>query len=406
MKIRNITLLLALFPLLLSAEELRLLDWNILNYPGAGSDRETHLSTVIGELEPDLLVVQELQNINGYQQFLSAVLEQVHPGQWGEAPFHNSYNSDRGLYIREECATVIDSGWLDTDLRDIEWWDLEATSSGDIFRLYTLHLKASQGSTNENRRHDECLVLRNQLDTLPEDMPFIVAGDFNIYHSSEPAYQLLLSSGPGQLLDPIDSPGNWHDNPSFASIHTQCPRKEQFGGGSYGGMDDRFDLILVSEHLLDGEGLELLPETYTAYGNDGEHFNESILYGGFNNAVPFEIAEAIHEASDHIPILADIALGESVDAPESEAHSIRLSAWPNPFNPTCVLEVRLEEAAKVTLEIFNLKGQRLEVLVHRILEAGRQQFPWKAEGQPSGLYLARLRTNRGQEKVTKLLLVR
>ena len=100
-----------------------------------------------------------------------------------------------------------------------------------------------------------------------------MCGDFNLYHSSEASYQLLLSTNPnpvGQLFDPINMPGDWTQNPSFAAIDTQSPRTQSFGGGATGGMDDRFDFILVSAALMDTAGTYAMPETYHAFGNDGE----------------------------------------------------------------------------------------------------------------------------------------
>ncbi|MCZ6701747.1 MAG: T9SS type A sorting domain-containing protein, partial [Ignavibacteria bacterium] len=46
-----------------------------------------------------------------------------------------------------------------------------------------------------------------------------------------------------------------------------------------------------------------IQDSYTAYGNDGNHFNDSINAPP-NTAVGQEIADAIHYASDHIPLFA------------------------------------------------------------------------------------------------------
>ena len=49
----------------------------------------------------------------------------------------------------------------------------------------------------------------------------------------------------GQLFDPINRIGHWHNNSSFADVHTQSPRTSSFGGGANGGMDDRLSLIHI-----------------------------------------------------------------------------------------------------------------------------------------------------------------
>ncbi len=396
-----------LLPSLVLGGQLTLVDWNVLNFPGSyGAVRAPYFQQALDYMDPDIFVTQEIIGSSGRDYMVDNILEIIHPGEWVAAPWHDSYDTDRALYIRNECVEVVDSGWLDTALRDIEWWDLEIPASGDVFRLYTLHLKASTGSTNETKRYNECLILRADLDGLASDMPYIVAGDFNIYHSTEPAFELLISAGAGQLHDPIDRIGYWHNNSGFADIHTQCPRLDPFQGGSSGGMDDRFDMILTSEHWLDGTGLELLPETYTAFANDGEHYNTSIIAGGFNNAVPYEIAEAVYYSSDHVPVVAELAFDEAVDTPEVPGLHRPLSAWPNPFNPTLSLSFELEQAAQVRLEIFDLGGRRVATLLNTYQDAGSRDLTWRAEGLPSGVYMARLSLDGRLTDSEKLVLLR
>ncbi len=83
-------------------------------------------------------------------------------------------------------------------------------------------------------------------------------------------------------------------------------------------MDDRFDQLLVSYAFDDGSGLSYVPGSYTAYGNDGLHLNQAIN-DGTNYAVGDTIADALHEASDHIPVYLDIQVPARIDAPTSLA---------------------------------------------------------------------------------------
>lgn len=69
-------------------------------------------------------------------------------------------------------------------------------------------------------------------------------------------------------------------------------------------MDDRFDFILTSFGINDNADVELIPGTYTAFGNDGNHFDTSILDGP-NSVVSATVAQALHDASDHLPVYAD-----------------------------------------------------------------------------------------------------
>jgi hypothetical protein len=66
--------------------------------------------------------------------------------------------------------------------------------------------------------------------------------------------------------------------------------------------------------------------------------------------------------------------------------------YPNPFNPTTIIRFSIPQAGNVSLEIYNLLGQKLETLVNEYQTAGEHQFQWKPDELSSGIYLAMIRT--------------
>lgn len=64
--------------------------------------------------------------------------------------------------------------------------------------------------------------------------------------------------------------------------------------------------------------------------------------------------------------------------------------YPNPFNPVTVIPYELQHSAEVKLEVLDLLGRRVEILVNRLHQAGRHEVSWNASGVPSGTYLYRL----------------
>jgi endonuclease/exonuclease/phosphatase family metal-dependent hydrolase len=136
------------------------------------------------------------------------------------------------------------------------------------FYVYNSHYKTGTGTKNEGRRNVEAVAIRANLDGRGDGVHAILAGDFNVYRDSEPMYRTLLAEGPGQAFDPIGLPGSWSGDEAFKAIHTQAP---SVGGGSGGGMNDRFDFQLVTDEFLDDQGLDYIEETYHAFGNDGRH---------------------------------------------------------------------------------------------------------------------------------------
>ena len=63
---------------------------------------------------------------------------------------------------------------------------------------------------------------------------------------------------------------------------------------------------------------------------------------------------------------------------------------PNPFNPETEIEFALPEASWVTLTVYNILGQVVEVLVDSEQQAGYHKVQWNGERVASGVYFYRL----------------
>jgi hypothetical protein len=63
---------------------------------------------------------------------------------------------------------------------------------------------------------------------------------------------------------------------------------------------------------------------------------------------------------------------------------------PNPFNPTTVIGYQVPDAHQVTLEVFDLLGRKLAVLVNERKEPGSYEVRFDASGLATGVYLYRL----------------
>ncbi len=66
--------------------------------------------------------------------------------------------------------------------------------------------------------------------------------------------------------------------------------------------------------------------------------------------------------------------------------------YPNPFNPVTTIQFSLEKPGRTTLEIYNVLGQKVAVLVDGQLPAGAHRYQWNANGLASGMYFYRLRS--------------
>jgi subtilisin family serine protease len=80
--------------------------------------------------------------------------------------------------------------------------------------------------------------------------------------------------------------------------------------------------------------------------------------------------------------------------------------YPNPFNPTTIIEYELQANADVVLAIYNVNGQQIEMLVNDKQTPGLYNLDFNASQLSSGLYFARLSIDGQLVYTHKMLLVK
>jgi hypothetical protein len=363
--------LLALALMAPHAHALRVVSYNILNYPGTtGPTRDPNFRVVLEPLGADLVCTGEMQSQAGVNEFLNSVLNTLEPGQWAATPFIDGNDTDNALFYKPSRFQYLGQWAFYPNpanlLRLVHVYRLKPvgyTSEQAEIRLYALHLKASDGSAERAQRLAEAIGLRDSMNAAPPGTHLITLGDFNFYRGSdESAYWKLLESqldNDGRVYDPLNPAGavqNWHDNASFASIHTQSPCLSGgcASGASTGGMDDRFDFIFPTYNWNNGTGLELLANTYVAVGNDGQHLNLAI------NSAPVipegsAYANALMASADHLPLRVDISLPS------------RMSVSGGPFVLGTVI---VGAAATTTVNVSNPAVAPADSLTYSVVSSG------------------------------------
>ncbi|QHT71798.1 T9SS type A sorting domain-containing protein [Rhodocytophaga rosea] len=97
---------------------------------------------------------------------------------------------------------------------------------------------------------------------------------------------------------------------------------------------------------------------------------------------------------------------ENADLISQEDPSLSLQASPNPFTEGVTLRFRLQESQSVSLQLYDLQGGVVATLYEGEAVAEEEYvFQLVAAQLPTGLYVARLKTNKGVSQV-KLLLQR
>ncbi len=89
----------------------------------------------------------------------------------------------------------------------------------------------------------------------------------------------------------------------------------------------------------------------------------------------------------------------------SSQKPVLLQYYPNPFNNETNISFALESASFVKLEIYNIKGELVSVLVNEKLSQGSYSYKFNASGLSSGEYLCKILIS-GNEYVTKMVLMK
>jgi len=383
---------------LFSQSDIKIMSYNLLIYPeGEMLNRIDTLSKILDFYAPDLLLVQELKSEDGLQnitQELNALLGDYKAGTYVPQISNpaNSWRLQQNIIFNEAVFELVSEQTIETPYRDINYFQLQileedGTPSMELLHTYVMHLKSSQGSTNEQLRLSMVEVLNNHISLLPPESNIIVAGDFNVYDSEEPAYELLLSTnGTNTLRDPIDMP-EWSDmNFPNKEIFTQSTRLSSLADGSGGGIDDRFDFILLSDQLMNPNAkLIYQTESYQALGNNGTCYNQDLLDCSTVDNVPFELLRALYHMSDHLPIVLSLGINEVVSTIElplsSESQLIEIA--PNPANTQ--INLVWNGTNPIELRIFNLQGKLM--LAQKLLE---QKTMIEIADLPQGLYIIQM----------------
>ena len=345
----------------LAAAQLRIANWNVTNYTGGRvAEFQTAIYGVVPatlalegkRFAPDVILGEEFNTAAGVTAFVNLLnTAPGSPADWAAAPFIDGPDTDCGFFYRtskvQYLGTVIISQATGStalpprhtyryDFRLVGYGNTPATSFGSI----ATHMKAGSASTDQDRRLLEANKVRdncNGIDTngagtaLPAGWNYLIGGDFNIQSSSQAAYIRMVGSeadNDGRFWDPISSPGSWNNSGAYRFIHTQDPSTT----GS-GGMDDRYDIILLGNSFFNGAGVEYIGNkaltystttwndpnhSYRCWGNDGTSFNLSMTTSG-NTMVGAAIAQALVTTTNagstsggHLPVFLDVKVPAKV----------------------------------------------------------------------------------------------
>lgn len=375
------------------------------NHSRTSSQRDADLQTIVDYLAPDVMVVQELGNapVNPLVM-LSDIFNVNGISHYDRAGSSNNSSSSlvNMLFYNSDKLELVSQDFIDLDInnspliRVIDFYRLYVKDPGlgspgvdtVFFTIGVSHLKAGNSSGDAAERARATAAVMQYIDQNVGDDNVLFAGDFNVYSANQTAFQTLVNYSTNPAIsfnDPENQMGSWNNNSSFANYHTQSTHSSSQGCFSGGGMDDRFDFILISDAISNNtDGLAF--SDYRAVGQDGSSYNGN-LNTSSNFNVNSTVASALYNFSDHLPV--EIELEASVSGIGLNPVDWIQKAWTieNPFGQS--LHMRFKGALAhrpLKVQILSINGQ----VMGTWSKQGNTELEIETAHLPQGLYLIQL----------------
>ena len=391
------------------AEPWKIMHYNLLRFgndcePVSINQKAAWLGTILNFYQPDLFTVNELVPEEAFEALIEQAAQSYNPAMEA-AGFTNEsgseivndlfYNSDRmGL----KSIEVLPGAFRDINIYTLYVKDNFAFPNPDTVFIPCIvaHFKAGREEEDRLLRIQEAKEVLSWLNAGESTGNILFMGDLNFDNAGEEGWELLVNPDSGSaFIDPINLTEDWN-GPNFASVHTQSTRTTTPDCGVEGGLDDRFDFILLGPQS--GEtSFSYVPDSYQALGNNGSSFNEALACGG--GEVPEIICNTLRNMSDHLPVVLEVEMGEPVS--NKVLLDEQLIVYSNPLFHT--LQIRLKEEISpfpLHISLTNIEGKEI---FHSKYPSESLLIDVPVEFLPAGFYALKLSTREGQFWVGKVL---
>jgi uncharacterized protein (DUF362 family) len=263
-------------------------------------------------------------------------------------------------HIVTDAYTTIKSNYDRNKAAGIPRWDLPGTANGGLWM-----------ETHTSRCLDNNSVLQPLINIIEgvygREGPFVSGPDDNNGYGRDIMTNVVIFGKNARHVDNIGVYLAGHEPGNFGLFHIAIER----GLSKY--LNPRS--IPLYEWKLDGSATLSSLDNFTRTpirtlylqkaGEDKYHMvNEPFDYSGASSVPP-----AKYEKPDVFSISQN---------------------FPNPFNPSTSIQYYIPKSGNVRLEIYDVRGESVDVLVDSYLPAGDHLSVWKSDQRSSGTYFYRL----------------
>lgn len=322
----------------------------------------------------DLFAIQEMSNTDAFQTILDSLPQ--YGGYY--APFSQTQKT-AFLYLKS-TITPISHDYLFTagDWASGRYpfqfvFDYKSNNTNYRIHAVNIHAKATGSSTKQNdytRRVTDSNQIKTYFDTFMSNDRIILLGDFN-----DDVDVSVVSSQTSPYANFVNDATNYRAISKYLSDNNI---KTHQGGST-------LDHIVISNEL------------FSEYIENSIHTEKNTFIPNYNST-----------SSDHYPVMASFKFSPvvtSVSLPNEPSDFTLLGNYPNPFNPSTTLQFTTPHSSQVTVEVVNVLGQQIAILVNGQLDKGYHNVPFNAASLSSGVYFYTVKFNQ-MIKTGKLILTK
>lgn len=240
-----------------------------------------------------------------------------------------------------------------------------------------------------------------------EDRSIYITGyETDTYNSTNYITLKYNSSGNNEWAASYNGLGNGNDKANSIGIYTsQDNRKYVFITGESIGYESNMDYVTIQYDASNGSELRTTRYSMSPVSQDAAQ-DLAISQDGFVFITGYSelLIDAGVNSSYASTVMITPARPEEITANVPSKFALYQN-YPNPFNPSTTIRFDIGTASQVKLEVFDMLGRSVAVLVDNHLASGSYSIPFSDSKLASGVYLYRLSAP-GVSQIKKMTLIK